>query len=119
MNLAFLLSVQAAAAPAPAPATPVHASDFDLARYRKSAPPPDVHSLFPRDNSSNAEIVVCARRAGPAYPIEEMAGSSRPSRSRRRPASATARRRTSMSRISNFPTGSISHRAMVGIKLPF
>jgi hypothetical protein len=73
MNLAFLLSLQAAASPAPLPATRIAAADFDLAKYIRPAPPRDIHSLFVCDRSTGSDIVVCARRAGPAYPIEEMA----------------------------------------------
>ena len=72
MNLAFLLSLQAAAAPAPA-ASRIAVSDFDLARHKPSAAPADLHSLFACDRSSGSDIVVCARRAGPAYPLDEMA----------------------------------------------
>ena len=125
MNLAFLLSVQAAASPAPPPPTRIGAGDFDLARYRKSAPPPDVHSLFHCDTSNEKEIVVCARRAGPAYPLEEMARIFEP-----RPLKAETRIGGAMANVhveqaefgADTPSahsGLTSKRVMVGIKLPF
>jgi hypothetical protein len=119
MNLALLLSLQAAASPAPPPATPqrVGATDFDLAKYKPSAP--DVHSLFACDNSSNAEIVVCARRAGAAYPLEEMARifEAKPLKAE----TGIGNGATANVHVEDFefPNGQHSHRAMVGIKLPF
>ena len=119
MNLAFLLSLQAAASPAPPPAAPFRTSDFDLARYRRSAPPADVHGLFHCDDSSNSEIVVCARRAGPAYPMEEMARIFEP-----KPLTAEVgigHGATANVHVEDvaFPGGLHSHRVMLGVKLPF
>jgi hypothetical protein len=121
MSLAFLLSLQAAALPAPLAAAPqrVAATDFDLARYKPSTPPGDVHSLFGCDNSSDHEIVVCARRAGPAYPIEEMARIFEPKPLKAETGIGNGATANVHVEDFEFPNGQHSHRVMVGIKLPF
>jgi hypothetical protein len=119
MNLAFLLSLQAAASPAPPPPSRIAPADFDLARYKPSTPPGDVHSLFVCDDSSNSEIVVCARRAGWAYPLEEMARifEARPLKAETGIGNG-ARANVHVEDV-EFPNGQHSHRVMVGVKLPF
>ena len=119
MNLAFLLSVQAAASPAPPPAARIGAGDFDLARYRRSAAAPDVHSLFHCDASNEKEIVVCARRAGPAYPLEEMARIFEPKPLKAETGIGGGATANVHVEDVAFPTGLHSKRLMVGIKLPF
>jgi hypothetical protein len=121
MNLAFLLSLQAAAAPAPVPPSPprIGATDFDLARVKPSASPGDVHSLFGCDRSSGTEIVVCARRAGPAYPLEEMARIFEPGPLRAE--TGIGHGATANVHVEDFvfPNGQRSHRIMLGVKMPF
>lgn len=119
MNLALLLSLQAAAAPAPATPVPAAPIDFDLAKARPRASRADVHSLFVCDDSSSAEIVVCARRAGPAYPLEEMARIFEP-----KPLKAgtgLGHGATADVHVEDvaFPTGLHSRRVMFTIKTPF
>src|SRR4051812_26294177 len=75
MNLLLLMSLQAAASPAPPPAADpgMRAIRFDLAKVRRSGQPAGIHDLFVCDRSGG-DLVVCGHRAGPRYPIEEMAG---------------------------------------------
>ncbi|HEX4739410.1 MAG TPA: hypothetical protein VH331_17820 [Allosphingosinicella sp.] len=114
MKLFLLLSVQAAAAPAPAPpaSTKVDAIDFDLARIK----PADAADC---DRPGGSEIVVCGRRKGYVYPLAEMAKifEAKPLRAEKGIGNgATARVHVEDATMAN---GSISHRVMVGIKLPF
>ena len=74
MSLAMMMLLQAAASP-----PPLQAIDFDLGRYR----PADEDMLSGRrtcDRSDPSAIVVCARRQGGAYPLEEMARLFEPGR---------------------------------------
>ena len=128
MNLALLLSLQAAASPAPPPdaSSRIGLGDFDLAKLKRSAPPADVHSLFHCDRSGGAEIVVCARRAGPAYPLEEMARifEAKPLKAEVGIGDgATANVHVEQADFGNATpsahSGLSSKRVMVGIKLPF
>ena len=119
MTLILLMSLQAAASSAPPPPRRIGIGDFDLARTRPAASRADLHSLFACDNSSNAEIVVCARRAGPAYPIEEMARmfEAKPLKAE----TGLGHGVTGNVHVEDFefPNGQHSHRVMVGVKLPF
>jgi hypothetical protein len=119
MSLALLMSFQAAAAPAPPPAAAqdVRAIDFDLARIR-SADIQSIESLFACDRSQGADIVICGRRSGNAYPLAEMRGifETGPLRAETHIGGATARAYVESVK---FPNGMTSNRAMVGIKLPF
>src|SRR4051812_34298676 len=74
MNLLLLIGLQAAASPAPPPAAAPRASaiHFDLAKVRGVGQPAGIHGLFVCDRSGG-DVVVCGHRAGPAYPMEEMA----------------------------------------------
>ena len=124
MHLALLLSLQVAAAPAPPPATAprIGAGDFDLAKVKASAPPGDVHSLFHCDRSGDSAIVVCARRAGPAYPLDEMARifEAKPLRAETGIGNgATANVHVEQGVPPQLPPGVKTNRIMVGIKLPF
>ena len=118
MSLALLMSFQAAAAPAP-PAAPqdVRAIDFDLARIR-SADMPGIESLFACDRSQGADIVVCGRRGGNAYPLAQMSRiyETGPLRAETRIGGTTVHAYTESV---GFPSGRISKRIMFGIKLPF
>jgi hypothetical protein len=121
MTLALLLSLLAAAAPVPAApvSPPARAIDFDLAKLKRRSPPADVHSLFVCDDLSSTEIVVCAHRAGPAYPLEEMARIFEP-----KPLKAETGLGNGVTGNVHvedfvFPNGMHSKRVMVGIKLPF
>lgn len=120
MNLAFLLSLQAAGSPAPPPAaaTGIARNDFDLARTRRAASPGDVHSLFGCDRSSG-DIVVCARRAGPAYPLEEMARIYEPKPLRAETGIGNGLTGNVHVEDVAFPNGQHSHRIMIGVKMPF
>jgi hypothetical protein len=118
MNLAFLLSLQAAATPAP-PAARIGATDFDLAKVRRSASPIDVHSLFGCDRSGGADIVVCARRAGPAYPLEEMARIFEAGPLRAETGLGSGLTGNIHVEDVEFPGGLHSHRIMIGVKMPF
>ena len=78
MALALMLVLQAAAVPAaPGPSVPSASSaptaiDFDLARYRPAGADFGLTGRGCRGDDPTP-IVVCARRSGGAYPIEEMA----------------------------------------------
>ena len=107
MNLALLLALQAAAPPAPA------APAFDLRNYRPS--PDDA-----RCGSANGqEIIVCGRRGGYVYPLEEMERlfKEKPIRAEVGIAPNTSLR--AYGDQVGMPDGQISKRAMVGVKLKF
>jgi hypothetical protein len=122
MKLFLLLSLQAAAppAPAPAPADPTsRAVDFDLAKVKRADGPGGLEALFACDRAQGSEIVVCGRRKGYAYPLDAMAKiyEAKPLRAETRLGNgATANVHVEDAEMAN---GMISHRVMVGIKLPF
>jgi hypothetical protein len=119
MSLALLMSFQAAASPAPPPAAAqdVRAIDFDLARIR-SADIQSIESLFACDRSQGADIVVCGRRSGNAYPLEAMSRifEAGPLRAQSRVGGATVDAHVESVK---FPNGTTSNRIMFGLKLPF
>ena len=111
MNLALLLSIQAAAAGAPTGAAPMPV-DFDLSRYK--APEPGC------GDASGAEILVCGRRPdGGDYPFEAMERIFRD-----KPLVAEigigggAKARAYTEGVA-LPNGMISKRIMIGVKVPF
>ncbi|HEX8443660.1 MAG TPA: hypothetical protein VF631_08435 [Allosphingosinicella sp.] len=115
MALAWILAVQTAASPAALTATvPI---DFDLAKVRPGDGEAD--GRLGCRGGDPAEIVVCGRRRGGNYPMEEMA---------RRYAFEPIVAETGIGGGSTarayvesvaMPDGQVSKRAMVGIKLPF
>jgi hypothetical protein len=111
MSLSLMLALQAAAAPAP----PVLEIDFDLARYSRIELGLG-GSACRRDES---EIVVCARRGGGAYPLEEMARIFAPGRLVA--ATRVAGNLTGDVRLESAPMdrGAVSNRVLVGLRLPF
>lgn len=115
MALAWLIAVQAAAAGAPGPAVPI---DFDLAGLPTGAGE-DAFRIGCRRGGDTDEIVVCARRRGGDYPMEEMA---------RRfaftpPVAETGIAPNTSARAYveqvELGSGQVSKRAMVGVKLRF
>jgi hypothetical protein len=111
MNLLLLIGLQAAASPALESA----AISFDLAKVRRA---PTVHGLFSCDRSGG-DVVVCGHRAGPAYPLEEMARifEAKPLRAERGlGGGAVADVHAEGARM---PQGRVSNRIMFGIKTPF
>jgi hypothetical protein len=119
MNLLLLISLQAAASPAPPPA----AIRFDLAKVRRA---PDVHGLFTCDRSGG-DVVVCGHRAGPAYPLDEMARifEAKPLRAEKGiGGGAVAGAHLEQVQLGSGNSGSAhsgltSNRVMIGIKTPF
>jgi hypothetical protein len=119
MALALMLVLQAAAAQsAPAPPAPA-AIDFDLARYRSADTDP--WSIDRRCRSTDpSTVVVCARRRGGGYPMEEMerlfAVEPLVAEVGIGGGGATAR-----AYVESVPMnrGEVSNRVMVGIRLPF
>ena len=112
MALTLLLALQAAAAPAPA----LLEIDFDLARYSQVELGLGSGACR-RDDPS--EIVVCARRGGGAYPLEEMARIFEPGRlvaETRLIGNLTGGVRVERAVLGN---GEVSNRVMVGLRLPF
>lgn len=119
MSLTLILALQAVAAPA-APASqpprqgPAAALDFDLARYR---PATEGEGCGGR---GAADVLVCGRRRGGAYPIEHWArifGPEPPIRAEMGlGGNVTGRVYTDAVPMDR---GAVSNRAMVGIKLPF
>jgi hypothetical protein len=125
MKLLLLLSLQAAAAPAPAPAYDgIGAADFDLAKVKRAD---GLDTLFACDKAGGSEIVVCGRRRGYAYPLDEMAKifEAKPLRAETglgNGAVADVRLEQVDLGPSLSPSahgGLRSNRIMVGIKMPF
>ncbi len=116
MAAALIMALHAAALAAPAGAGPAPV-DFDLAKV-----PAAGHGAWVRPGCRSGgpgEIVVCGRRSGGNYPMEEMARryASRPVVAETGiGAGATARAFVEQVELG---AGQISKRAMVGIKLPF
>jgi hypothetical protein len=117
MAAALMMAFQAAALTAPAGAGPAPI-DFDLATVRAGAGE-DAFRIGCRRGGDSDEIVVCARRRGGDYPMEEM---------ERRYAFKPLVAETGIGRgaiarayveSAAMPDGQVSKRAMVGIKLPF
>jgi hypothetical protein len=111
--LALLLALQAAAA---APSGAI-ALDFDLAKLRPAEDDPEFRrACRGRDPT---EIVVCGRRPGPDYPIEEMERLFR-----EKPVRAEwdigggAQARVFVDQV-EMPGGQVSKRIMFGIRTPF
>jgi hypothetical protein len=119
MNLLLLLSLQAAAAPPPPPGPVAGAVDFDLARYKASDDPKTAERLFACLRPQGAEIVVCGRRGGNAYPIDKMGRlfESKPLRAEKDiggGATVDAHVETA-----TLATGVTSKRVMLRLKVPF
>ena len=114
MALALWLALQAAPEAGRRPPIP---SDFDLARVR----PAEGRPRRACTGATPDEIVVCGRRrpGGDDYPLEEMAR-----RYEDKPVIAEvdigggAKARAYVD-SATMPDGTISKRAMVGVKLPF
>lgn len=114
MSLTLILALQAATAPPPPPALP--AIDFDLARL------PRLHFSLGGgrcDRADPSAIVVCARRGGGAYPLDEMARRFEPGR-------IVAETRLfgnvmGDAHVEAVPMdrGAVSNRAMLRMRLPF
>jgi hypothetical protein len=113
MTLILWMAVQASAAPGAVPVAPV---EFDLGAVR---PVETDTGLLRRCRGTPDEIVVCGRRRGGDYPMEEMAR-----RYRQEPLKAEAgigggaTARAYVEQVELSP-GQVSKRAMFGIKLPF
>lgn len=113
MSLTLILALQAAASAAPAPALP--AIDFDLARL----PRLDFGLRGGRcDRADPTAIVICARRGGGAYPLDEMARIFEPGR-------IVAETRLFGNLIGDahveaapMDRGAVSNRAMLRIRMP-
>jgi hypothetical protein len=113
MSLALLLALQAASQAAPA----LLDLDFDLARYSQVDRGLG-RSACRRDDPS--AIIVCARRGGGAYPLDEMARIFGPHR-------LVAETRVSgnltgdvhLERGHFADRGVVPNRIMVGLRLPF
>lgn len=116
MKLVLLLGLQAAT-PAPPAAPRVDAIQFDLAKAGQ-ARDRGVRGLFECDRSGDA-IVVCGRRAGPAYPLEEMARIFEPKHIRAETGLGNGATGDVHTEQVAMPNGRISKRVMVGIKMPF
>lgn len=124
MALALMLVLQAAvppSAPGPsaAPVPPASAEiDFDLARYR---PAQAGFGLIGRGcrGDDPTPIVVCARRGGGAYPIEEMARlfAIPPLVAEMSLGGAATARAYGESAV--LDRGAVAQRIWVGIRLPF
>ena len=117
MSLVLILALQAAA-PASPPAPLVAPIDFDLARYRSGEPG---LALPGRDCAAGgAAIVVCGRRrSGGAYPLEEMERLFAQGTLVAETGLVGAMRGRAYVESVEFPSGQVSNRVMVGIKLPF
>ncbi|HYI65052.1 MAG TPA: hypothetical protein VEW71_09220 [Allosphingosinicella sp.] len=124
MALALMLVLQAAAVPAgpgpsgpPASAAP-SAIDFDLARYRPAEAGTGLIGRGCRADDPTP-IVVCARRSGGAYPIEEMARlfAVSPLVAEMRLGGAATGRIYGESAA--LDRGAVAQRIWVGIRLPF
>ena len=111
MILSSLLLLAAAAAPPAAPAPRVADIDFDLADMAA-----DVGRC---GQQASGEIVVCGRRSGGDYPMEEWERvfAARPLLAETEIAPGVTGRAFVQS--VQFPNGEVSKRIMVGIKLPF
>ncbi|MEA3044360.1 MAG: hypothetical protein QOH47_2198 [Sphingomonadales bacterium] len=112
MSLTLILALQAAAPPASALA-PI---DFDLARLPRLAI--GIGGLR-CDRADPTAIVVCARRGGGAYPLDEMARMFEPGR-------IVAETRLFGNVIGDahveavpMDRGAVSNRAMLRLRLPF
>jgi len=111
MALILMLALQASTSSAPA----LPEIDFDLARYGRDEIALG-QSACRRDPS---EIVVCARRGGGAYPLEEMARIFEPGRlvaETRVAGNLTAGVRVESAPM---PAGAVSNRVLIGLRLPF
>ena len=117
MKLVLLLSLQAAAAAPPAAAPRVDAIRFDLAKAGQVRDR-GVHGFFACDRSGDA-IVVCGRRAGWAYPLEEMARIFEPKHIRAETGLGNGATGDVHTEQVAMPNGRQSKRIMVGIKMPF
>jgi hypothetical protein len=112
MALALLLALQAAA---PAPSRPI-ALDFDLAKLRPAEDDPEFRrACRGRDPT---EIVVCGRRPGGNYPIEEMERLFREKPVRAEWDIGGAQARVFVDQV-EMPGGQVSRRIMFGIRTPF
>jgi hypothetical protein len=113
VSLALLLALNAAAAPADPPA--LLELDFDLARLS----PPQLGLPGRCNRADPSAIVVCARRGGGQYPLEEMAHIFAPRR-------LIAETRLIGNLVGDvhvesggLDRGAASNRIMVGVRLPF
>jgi hypothetical protein len=114
MSLSLVLALQAAALP-PTP-SPLPAIDFDLARL----PRPAFGIGGQRcDRADPTAIVVCARRGGGDYPLDEMARMFEPGR-------IVAETRLTGNLIGDahveavpMDRGAVSNRFMLRLRLPF
>ena len=117
MGLAVWMAVQATAAAASATglAAPI---DFDLAELPAGAGE-DAFRIGCRRGGDSDEIVVCARRRGGNYPMDEMARryAFKPLVAETGIAPDTSLR--AYTEQVEFGSGQVSKRAMVGVKLRF
>lgn len=107
------LAVQSGSAPAPSGLAPVY---FDLAEARTDG---EETGGIARCRGRPGELVVCGRRRGNDYPLEEMERRYRwepPKAEIGLGGGTTARAYLDQVEL---PQGQISKRVMVGIKLPF
>jgi len=116
MALAVMLVLQAAV-PASAPSARP-AIDFDLARYRPAGAGLGLTGRGCRGDDPTP-IVVCARRGGGAYPIEEMARlfAVRPLVAEMSLGGTATGRIYGESAV--LDRGAVAQRILVGIRLPF
>ena len=116
MKLVFLLGLQAAT-PAPPAAPRVDSVHFDLAKAGQTRDR-GVHGLFACDRSG-PDVVVCGHRAGPAYPLAEMARIYEPKHIRAEMGLGNGATGDVHTEQVVMPNGRISKRILVGLKLPF
>ena len=118
MALTLMLALQAAAA-APAPAPPIAPIRFDLASLRAGRSDP-LGRARGCTSGDSAEILVCGRRSSTgAYPLAEMTRRYAPGpiRAETRLFGSVVGRAYGESVV--LDRGAVSHRAMIGIRLPF
>lgn len=116
MSLALMLVLQTAV-PAPAPAVPVPI-DFDLARLPREPAGPGLATRA-CDRPDPSAIVVCGRRGGGLYPLDEMAAIFVPGPVVAEAGLAGPARIRAYVETMEFAPGLVSNRLMVGIRLPF
>ena len=119
MSLALMLVLQAATPAAPAPLPPALAAiDFDLARFR----PFDFDLGMPGracNRNDPSAIVVCGRRSGATYPLDEMAREFEPGRILAETGLVGNVRAGIYVESVEIAPGLVSNRLTVGLRLPF